>query len=295
MKTNPVASVLDRNLTVAAAQAETDKFVPIVEEAVNFGTTVYASVKPIVPSDMPQENDVPLLMYLHLLEMADGVAELLRKGCVGATMPLTRTMFEAVLSLEYLLKDDFSRRARAWMYTYALEQLRSCKIALGEDPEFVDAIADDVAASQVDLSPAVRIAQTQKQTWIDYLNRPEFVEIATEYNSKGRYPKWHYLFGGPKSVAGLAKHLKRHAQYMVFYGYWSGVDHGTNPRRFEARTKSKDKVVRLVRDSAYMGSVGRVTAKLLHQASLFIVRQYRPSAESDVQKWWQQLQPELGA
>lgn len=288
MPTRPVGDILDRDLSRAAALGLIDRFVPMMEELVNYGSNVYARSKPSVPNPDLTESDAPLQLYLHVLEMADGVTELLRQSCAAPAIPLVRTIFEAVLSIEYILETDTSRRARSWLVAYALQQLEACNYILGEEKSGANlskALQGDLLGSKVDLSGLAPAARVQKPIFEAYLQKPEFAEILSARTAAGeRYPKWYALFGGPKNLRELAKVLQQEAQYLVLYGFWSSIDHGSNTRRFVTRARSTDPTARLIRDASEFNGVVLTATSYVLNATRIILQKYR--AGEDMSKWY---------
>jgi hypothetical protein len=67
MTNDPVEKVLSRDLSRVAAKELIDRYCPLLDEVVNYGTNLYARVSQGV-SDVATEAGVPLLTYLHVLE-----------------------------------------------------------------------------------------------------------------------------------------------------------------------------------------------------------------------------------
>ncbi|MCA1554180.1 MAG: DUF5677 domain-containing protein [Chloroflexi bacterium] len=59
------------------------------------------------------------MLYLHIIEMTDGIEALIAESCPIPAIPLVRSSFEARLSIEYILKADYQRRSLAWLLVYA--------------------------------------------------------------------------------------------------------------------------------------------------------------------------------
>ncbi len=64
------------------------------------------------------------------------------------------------------------------------------------------------------------------------LSRPVYSTINPHFEqwvkkNKGREPDWWFQPGGPKSIYAMAHALGRRTEYVVLYGYWSGLAHGT--------------------------------------------------------------------
>src|SRR5262249_25125126 len=90
----------------------------LLQELINYGAAalVRCSIRP----EGKDENLAIQLSFRHLLEMIDGVEILLAQaGCPAAALQL-RSAFDALLALEYMTKEDSSRRGLAYLVTFFL-------------------------------------------------------------------------------------------------------------------------------------------------------------------------------
>src|SRR6476469_8125866 len=105
MPTPPIERILNRDLSRVAAASLITRICPMLDEIVNYGTNLYIRHTHQLPDIITAEG-VPLLIYLHILEMTDGVSVLLRESAVSASIPTVRAAFESTLALDYILQDD---------------------------------------------------------------------------------------------------------------------------------------------------------------------------------------------
>jgi hypothetical protein len=79
----------------------------------------------------------------------------------------------------------------------------------------------------------------EKFNLADHINKKEgilekshFINNHKEYlrliSLKEKNPKWYRLFGGPKNIEELAKHLEQKTLYELLYRKWSEPTHGGN-------------------------------------------------------------------
>ena len=118
MPTEAVETVLNRDLSRVAAKKEIATATALLTELVNEGTRVFKRCEASSSGDLA---DTPLLMlYLHMLEMVDGIQVLVAESCVAPAIPLVRSAYEACLSIEYILESESERRALSWLAAHAL-------------------------------------------------------------------------------------------------------------------------------------------------------------------------------
>ncbi len=291
MPTNPVELFLNRDFSKVAARDLIEQFTAIIDEVVNYGTTVYARCKPTFTSMDLNEEGVPLVIYLHILEMADGISALLKEVCATPALPLARTMFEALLNLEYILRSDTSRRSRSWLAAFMLERVEACESMLNNGK----AKAGHAGEPVVDFSKLSPQLSTDKKHYTILLAAPEFEEILSERKKLKKYPKWYSLFSGPKNLRELAAELNREKEYFTFYGYWSSISHVSDLGRFLARGSSSSPMARLLRDpnDLTLKVAGMAAIMFPVRANRFILDKYRPG-EKDSSEWYRnEIKPRL--
>ncbi len=112
--TEPVTGMLNRVQAVADARDLVEAANPLLSEIVNYSTWVF---RRCISGRERTHFDLPALtLYLHIIEITDGVQILVSQSCSEPTVPLIRSSFEAFLSLEYLLKVDYKNRALCWLF-----------------------------------------------------------------------------------------------------------------------------------------------------------------------------------
>jgi hypothetical protein len=206
---------------------------------------------------------------------------------------LPNTMFEALLTIEYLTQEKDKTRPRALAYFYKVEIQRK-RFYLSQDPNTAEAkafrafIADDPLSSEWKPAGSPNdLAERVKE--IDaLLDTPEFKEIAEEYKrtKKKRTPNWYSLYDGPKNIAELAQLLKRGAQYEILYREWSERIHSADViDRILTRTSSGP-AARSLRDPAELNSTIDFAITFAIEAARFLIRYYRPAEELLFNKWY---------
>jgi|ERR1039458_4075095 hypothetical protein len=289
MPTEAVETVLNRDLSRVAAKKEIATATALLTELVNEGTCVFKRCEASSSGDLA---DTPLLMlYLHMLEMVDGIQVLVAESCVAPAIPLVRSAYEACLSIEYILESESERRALSWLAAHALSGVQVNERFDGttaEGKKYQTVCAADETTNRIDFARLAPLAATKLAEYRSLLGRAEFVPILAELQRvstpKGRHPKWFSLFGGPSNLRELAKRLKSEGQYLTLYGHWSRVSHAEDYARFARRDASADPTIRLIRDSSQMTEIVGFAASFMLRATRLVLGKFRPS--ENIATWY---------
>ncbi len=128
--TGPNLKILNRAQAEADAKHLIDIAIPVLTELVDNSTWVY--LRCIHAGDATYEDLPSFVLYLHIIEMTDGIQVLLSHACCESAVPLLRSSFEAFLSLKYILQQDYRRRSLSWLY---FDDMRKMKKIQQLDPE----------------------------------------------------------------------------------------------------------------------------------------------------------------
>ncbi len=287
--------ILDRGIARVLAKDAADRFVPLLEELVNYGAALYARSKGNM-RDMLTPAGAPLLLFLHVVEMTDGVSELVKQGCAAAATPAVRAIFESTLGLEYIFQKDTESRARAWLVGYASDELAMFDQIenigrAGQDLR--DALQNDTVGSMVDLTRLERFAKAQRPAIEALLNQPENAPVvAARAALRKRKPNWYSVSRGPSDLRQLAKQLRREGQYLVLYSYLSAIQHGQNTRRFLSLASAAvtDPLAKLLRDPSALGTVAGLAAAHALRAIELVRDTYRHG--ESYERWYkEEIQP----
>ena len=93
-----------------------------MQEAINYATNAFQRCQE--SSKGAPDEDLPVLVsYLHIIEITDGIENLITNSCSGPIIPLLRSEFEAMITIDYILEADYSHRAFAWLVGYVYQRL----------------------------------------------------------------------------------------------------------------------------------------------------------------------------
>lgn len=293
MPTEPFQKLLYREYAKLDARELIDLACPLLKELVNHGTNVFMRCQ-AEAHDGQEDEYVPIFSsYLHVLEMTDGVEELLSESCVSPAVPLVRSSFEAVLGMEYLLERDYRRRAFAWMVGYVHNMLSFYERFDPATPQgkgFTQAIANDKVLNQINLPPEAdpsSAADDMRQL----LAKPQYQVAEAEYQRRKkrlkRVPQWFSLFGGPSNLRDLAISLRRGAEYEILYGQWSAIAHGHDAARFLVpRDTAGEASIYSLRNAQDFPQIALYAASHMLDATRALILRFRPGEGQSLGRWY---------
>jgi len=234
IKYEPVKGILDRDLAIASNKAIIDKYSPYLKELTNYGTALMTRCEKSLGGCGGTPLSLIALFY-HTIQMTDGFQVLISKSCFSASVPLLRSLLESVLSLEYMLEDDFEARSAAWLVKHYVDRKRSyfaMDPATEEGKKFQQLLKADKFACHTDLKmPSADDIKKEIDQIDEMLARPKFKEICRLFKGKNRIKKWYQINNGPKSLEELANQLHRPIDYNMFYRDYSSISHALDCSR----------------------------------------------------------------
>jgi len=256
----------------------------LLEEVLCRGVVLFArySGGPEVRDD---NEGVVLLSYFHLLELFDGL-KIQMAECSPATAALQlRAMFESLLNIEYILKEEAKISERASAYLYEVERQRKKFYLECKDPNTVVGEWFRRAGKYTMAELEDRLRDIE-----NVLAQPVFKEVAKAYRkakTERRYPNWYTLYGGPESIAKLAYHLGRGDWYAQVYMELSARIHGTDVLdRFLSHSDSGKPMVRNLRDVSEFNSWIDHSISMVLAAMRAMIRHFRPADETEQAAWF---------
>jgi len=295
MPTKPVETLFDPDYVKVQIRPLLDLAIPLLEEARNFALNAFArcSYRP----DGGDENLAVLLPYLHSTEMLDGIAVLLAEAAVAPAVLQMRSMFEALLTIEYVLEGDMVRRGHAYLVGDVVARLEAVERA---DPtseagkrlrQFASSELGDSDALSLNL-PEGEIDR-QRELLEQLLSRPHWKESYDEYrrlkNARrtGRV-RWYQLFGGPNDLFSLAAKLGHGGIYETVYRWASGTAHVEDAvRRIVVPTGAGEAAARHFRDPSVFVTVAELALTLSTTATYKVIEHYRHSELPQLRDWYQ--------
>jgi hypothetical protein len=300
MPTKPLETILWREFSVAEAKTTIDIVSPLLQELVNFGTNVLARCSTSkYLSGQPDEDIASLALYRQIIELTDGLEVLISSCSTLAAIPVLRNLFEAYLSLDYILENEvvYKNRSLAWVVGHIhnrldfYERLDPATIKGQDAKKLFD--NDQINLNYSSLS-SITIIDIQKaqQRLRNVLIKPHIQPIEAEYQTFKRPPRWYRLFKGPNDLRSLADRMKHGGQYELLYRKWSATSHAENMLHFLDRTESGDQAVRRMRDPQNIREIAYYSASFSLSATRLILSKLHPG--EDISSWYKRdIRPRL--
>ena len=287
MPTKPLESILYRDLSKAQARPIIELASSVLQELVNFASNALVRCATSIKG---QENeDLALLsLYRHIMEMTDGVEVLISQSSVTPAIPLIRSSFEALISMEYIVEDNahYVTRSLAWLVDYVHRRLRlygSLDPSTPRGQEFQQALSQDKTLNTIALPPQADVSQALANLQ-GLLAKPQLAAMDQDFMQLRGQRKWYRLYGGPNNTRGLAHHVGRAAEYDFLYREWSRVSHAHDFAPFIARTLDGKGAIRGIRDPSDLKNTAIFAATFMLGATRTLIGKFRPG--EDIRTWY---------
>lgn len=288
MPTDPFESILYRDSAIANAKPLIEIAGPLLRELVNYGTN--ALVRCATSTQGKENEDLAALsLYRHILEMTDGVESLISQACAIPSIPLVRSSFESLVSLEYIIENDadYVTRSLSWLVGYTHQRLEMYELldpSTGRGAEFQRSIQKDDSIRSLSLPPKSTIARAINKL-NNLLSDSQFAAVNQDFfNLQGR-KAWYRLYGGPNTLRDLAHRVGRSALYDFMYRYWSRVTHAQDFAPFIARTAQGEGAIRSIRDPQELKNVASFSATIMLAGTRRLIGKFRP--REDIKTWYE--------
>lgn len=278
----PHERLLDRH----RAQVENQEYLEVLDSAasglINEATWIFARCWESAATALTDE--VILVLYRHMIEMADAMhILLLRSASVPARLPL-RSLFEVLLYIEHLLDTDTENRARAYVvgsYLWGLRWARRMEKGSQARKQFVKEVGSDRLVTPPMIAGWTVDPQEIQQTEA-HLKSPEFAPIYEKFQQfkkdRKRWPRWYEgLTPKISNLNALALRLGRGAQY-VLYDHWSRAMHpDLLAVHIERESDASGKgYLRELRDGTDISQIAHGLAWFLKDGTKALLERYRP-------------------
>lgn len=279
MPTEPLTSVLYRELMIAQAKPYIDLASPLLKELVDYSSNALIRCATSVRGE-PNEDLAAMALYRHIIELTDAMEVLVSHSCGAAAIPLARSSFEALVSIDYIVEDPsrYTLRSLSWLAGYVRRKLkfyRSLDPASSSGQRFLEATEHDKMVRDFPLPPVGKV-QPGIENLENLLARDQFRPIQDEYARHDRDPHWYSLFDGPSNLRELSEHVKRNAQYEVLYWQWSLATHAQDFSPFIAATSEGEMGIRGIRDPGELPDIAVFSSNFILDATRLMLARFRP-------------------
>lgn len=290
MPTKHLDYVLDRDLSKAQAKQLIDIASPVLQEAINYATNAYERCR---LSDKGSKNEAfPVIaLYLHIIQMTDSIEVLVSNCCGSPTIPLLRSLFEAKLSIEYILDRRTKKRAVAWLVRKQIDQIEFYERYLPyheRGKEYREAYESDFVGRISEL-PSMPEAGKIIEKIKDEMNKPPYKEIYREFmtlkGNKKRAPEWYSIHNGPRNLKKLAQTMHYGLVYEHLYSSWSKVTHAADVSHLTLPMEDGTQILGPVRHALSLVNVSTTTLSFLLDTTRIVLREYRSGELVSFHRW----------
>jgi len=288
--TKPLQSILYRELSKVEAKEIIDIASPLLQELVNYATNALVRCASSISGEAGKNNHyiAILTLYRHIIEMTDGIEVLISQSCAIPAIPLLRSSFEALLSMEYILEKDaeYIRRSLAWLITWAHQRsdmYARLDPSTSKGQEFKRLCDQDETLSRVKM-PLPSKVQKAINNLQSIISKPHLKDVEKEYSSHTKTRNWYRLFGGPPNLRALAVHLKHGAHYDSLYRQWSTTAHAQELFPV-ARNGKGQAAIGKIRNPEEMKRVANFASSFIIKATRLILGKLR-EGEPNFDTWY---------
>lgn len=281
IKHKPLKCILDRDEAINKSKLLIDYWSPYLEELCNYASNLLIrcekSLKGIggTPSSL-------ILLYYHIIQIADGITVTCSNSCFTATIPMLRSLWEGVLSIEYILQDDFPDRSTAWMVCRHVES-KSFLESLDPSTERGKAIHSikkkDKIHFQIDIEKMAKNVSSGIHDVNKKLEKEKFKKVLEKLTKvDNKLMKWYSINNGPTSFEQLAHRLGKPLEYEFLYRYFSKLSHAQSVGHIFT-TDQTGHYISQMRNSSNAETIYMITTNYLILATKSIAKKLRPEEE----------------
>lgn len=289
----PFHKILDRDLAKVTAKDLIDVASPLLVEVVNHATLAFQRCQVSIGQgpDAEQGKDegqhvAPFILYRHIIEITDSVEVLISNACSEPTVPLLRGILEALLSLDYMLKEDYTRRSLCWLCSYVHKRIEAYELldpSTTRGQRFKTILEDEGDMAVPDLGLSANADKMRRMLTSDLSS------IEAEYQNQKRLqrksiPNWYSLYGGPKNLYELAVHIGKGGYYETLYRGWSSMLHATDASRYLTTTTKGQAGFHPIRYPASLKDYAWLAGSFLMMATSLMIQKFRPG--EDLSRWY---------
>jgi len=292
MSTESFKPILDRDTAIELAKPIIDLASPILKEAVNYATNVYARCSSSKKGRLYEAYPV-LASYVHLIQMTDSIEVLISSGCAAPVELLLRSAFEGKLTIEYILekRSKSKKRAFSWLCKRVIDEIELHERFSPSHPkskEFKAIYENDQLRKQGEFPFLPEVSEVIDRLK-NNLKQSEYAEVYSEYQkrrAKTRYPEWYSLYEGPKNLRELAQHLHQGTIYEVLYRSWSKISHASDSSHVTFPMEDGSRIIANIRNPMLIPGIAGMALSFLLETTKLMLLEYRSGEQVSFHRWW---------
>lgn len=179
----------------------------VIEEMVDYAEHIFTSLS---NSKWNESKYSPVFTtFMHFIDIADSIASLIRIGNRMTTNILLRSLFEAGLSLIYMIESPVEKGVIAYKVAYAhsaLTEMRKSDKKEQAGKEFINKYEQFTGQKFQS-----KDFNSQAAPLLNYLSKPTIKEVDQEYKKmkkNSRTINWYSVFDGPVNLEKLAEKVE---------------------------------------------------------------------------------------
>lgn len=280
MSTEPIKDPLNRKTIVELAKPLIEVASPLLIEVLNYATNILEKCQTSTKAEI-KESFPLFVLFAHIIQMADSIQVLVLNGCGTPGNLLLRSVFEARLSLKYLLEKDKHNREIAWLIKYYDNEIAYLEMMDPNNPKgnlYREKHKDDDIYKIFGPPPTLTGIPENIAKIRTVLNRPEYAIVYQEYQKrkvKRHYPEWYSLFDGPDNLKKLAEHFGEGAIYESLYYSWSKISHANETTHMHYN----------IRNPIPLVEVASTTVSYLLETINLMLHEFQSFRLTHFQKW----------
>lgn len=264
----------------------------ILDEVLNFGTNLFSWFFENQPRG--DHHYAAFALYRRSLELLDTISILIKTSRILPSKIILRSLFETMMYLEYMIKENFEDRGRDYILCLKYKELRILKQHLPGESSYKEYIAmwkKDKIANKMPLPriPNLKEKIAIKENLINsaYYSSSNDSYLALRKEGKSGEIWWFNLHDGPRNLRELANKLNRAFQYEELYRDWAGYVHGTGILDGQVHVAGKSKIeiiqLRLPKWAEYM-TMDAISYEL--EIMKIMVLLYAQKREMEYKNWF---------
>lgn len=198
----------------------------MIDELVNYGSLLLDKI--CSRQNFTEVHSVFQTLYVQFLSLVDSAAILVKNGHGDGLKPISRSILEISLNLQYLMTGNFDENCIAYQVTEVRGRIKEYK-------KFINESQDGEKTKSLYAKIGFNVGSIDFQKKIDnlenMLKREPYKTMNEQYNTVkrtyGRLQQWYTVQDiSLKTVRDLAVHLDKEIYYEIIYKPYSNYSHG---------------------------------------------------------------------
>lgn len=256
-----------------------NKWSPYLEELINYAANLWGRCEKSLKGIKGTPSSL-IYLYYHIIQMADGIHVLCSKACFTTAIPSLRSLWEALISIEYMLQRDFEARSTAWLACCHLDArgyLEQQDMSSEKWNNFSKLKDQDRNLGCLNIAERNQpLIRSQIRAYNEVLSKPKFASVLKSMTKEAvKRGKWYAVNSGPTSICGMAEQLGRPLEYKLLYSNYSGLSHAKDTSRM-IRSDGTQLYLEPIRSMQRAEEIYGLASGYLTKSALLVAGKLRP-------------------